>query len=65
MIWANCATADCPNKACTWADDPERCFPCGERRLGRAAMIAAFNRTHPITWEQAVAANDEDDDDEA
>lgn len=48
--WPNCQTPDCENKACTWSDRPEICFPCGERVLGRDAMIARFNATHDEPW---------------
>jgi hypothetical protein len=51
--WPNCATPDCDAKACTWSY-LDLCFPCGERRLGKAAMIAAYDETHDLTWEEVA-----------
>lgn len=52
--WPNCATPDCDAKACTWSRLPTLCFPCGELLLGRAAMIAAYDETHDLSWEESA-----------
>lgn len=43
--WPNCASPDCPNKVCTWADD-KFCYPCAERVHGKPYMREAFTKTH-------------------
>lgn len=50
--WPNCETPDCENKCCTWSRTPF-CFPCAERLIGNAELIARYNLTHDLTWEQA------------
>jgi hypothetical protein len=47
--WPNCATPDCGNKQCTWAQTGH-CFPCSERIVGREEMIRRYNATHDTTW---------------
>lgn len=41
----NCATADCEHKVCTWASE-KYCYPCTEKRHGKAYMDEAYERTH-------------------
>lgn len=49
--WPECSTADCDNKVCLWLDEfgPPLgvCAPCGLAIVGAAAMIEAWNATHP------------------
>jgi hypothetical protein len=56
--WPNCETPDCGNKQCTWAGLP-LCFPCSKRVVGPDEMIRRYNATHDMTWEQALASEDE------
>lgn len=53
--WPNCATPDCGNKSCTWAPRPNLCFPCNERLYGHSQMVAIFNETHDVSWDEAEA----------
>ena len=60
--WAACTTPDCGNLQCTWAGLPF-CYPCSERRLGKAEMDRRYDATHERTLEQLeseIAAYGED-----
>ncbi len=52
--WRNCTTPECENKCCTWSGTTV-CFPCAQRLLGKAELIARYNKTHDITWAEATA----------
>jgi hypothetical protein len=55
--WANCSSPDCPNKVCTWASD-YHCFKCCEWCKGKPWMIARYEATHDMTWEEATRDDD-------
>jgi hypothetical protein len=57
--WPNCETPDCEYKQCTWSGTP-LCFPCAEREVGHSVMVALYNLTHDITWEEAHRLDSEE-----
>lgn len=54
--WANCPTADCPNKVCRWAGEG-MCAPCSKWIIGPAEMDRRYAATHNSDgeWTGAVA----------